>query len=573
MSLRSALEEKPWYRLTVHFFLELFDFGVLSESGSDAFRRVLIGIVAVMLTSGLFLVRMYMGKYAALSEIFTRRGPYTLAVLGDDALTIALPMLAVAVVTLLVSHSLFPGDTDFRVLLPLPISRRVIFFSKLLALVLFASLFIVAAHAATTPLVVTMSLSRWSEQGLVRRIVAYALASVAASMFAVLAVAATNGLLLMCVPRSRVQAVSIALRSAMLCGLVLSLPLAARLPTIGPLVANGSRLLYLAPPVWFLGVERLLLGAATPYFTRLAQVAAAAFVAALATTVASYTFLYRRFDRVVLRPAHAPDRSRRRRAKFLLRLDERRPAFAAISHFTRATLARSPLHQGVLVAIAACGGGLVINSLLGAAATRPPRSPNEALIGAAMWAPFALVFAMNLAARAALVLPIEPRANWVFRTTEEDDARGGQLSAVVHAVVWLGVVLPLLALFPIEWIVLGPRAIQCTSIAFFCGLVLVELHMGEWRRIPFTCSYMPGKQFIGHTAIIGFAAFVTFTTVGYGLVRYSVEHPTGWLVVMGLLAATVLHRRRRRLWMWRQAALVFEDVLPNEVEPLRLSSD
>jgi len=34
----------------------------------------------------------------------------------------------------------------------------------------------------------------------------------------------------------------------------------------------------------------------------------------------------------------------------------------------------------------------------------------------------------------------------------------------------------------------------------------------------------------------------------------------------------VWQRRRQRLRRWRQTALVFEDVLPNEVEPLRLSA-
>jgi hypothetical protein len=573
MSIRATLEDRPWYRLTVHFFLALFDVGGSSDSGSDAFRRVLIGLVAAMLTSGLFLVRMYMGKYTALSEIFTRRGPYRLAVLGDDTLVMALPMLVASFATLLVSRSLFPDETDFRVLLTLPVSRRLMFLSKLLALVLFAGLFITAAHTAMTPLVVTMSISRWSDQGLVRRLVAYEVTSVGASIFAVLALTAIHGLLLMCVPRARLQAAALAFRSIMLCALVLSVPLAARLPTIGPLVIRESRLLYLVPPVWFLGAERLLLGSATPYFVRLAQIAVAAFVAALVIAVGSYTFLYQRFHRVILRPADASIGQGRRRARFLRRLDERRPAFAAISHFTRATLARSPLHQGVFVAVAACGAGLVINCFIGAAGTNVLRSPNDALIGAVIWAPFALVFAMNLASRAALVLPVEPRANWVFRMTEDDASRGAQLSAVVHTVVWLGVIMPLFALFPVEWAVLGPRAIHCTSIAFLCGLVLVELHMGEWRRIPFTCSYAPGKRFVGHTIIIGLAAFVAFTTIGCGLVRYSFEHPTGWLFVMGVLGAVVLQRRRARLWLWRQTTLIFEDVLPNEVEPLQLSSD
>jgi hypothetical protein len=65
-------------------------------------------------------------KYTALSEIFTRRAPYRLAVLGDDALVIALPMLVVAFATLLVSHSLFLDETDFRVTAGEPIPAMLV---------------------------------------------------------------------------------------------------------------------------------------------------------------------------------------------------------------------------------------------------------------------------------------------------------------------------------------------------------------------------------------------------------------------------------------------------------------
>jgi hypothetical protein len=264
----------------------------------------------------------------------------------------------------------------------------------------------------------------------------------------------------------------------------------------------------------------------------------------------SYVFLYHRFERVIFRPLSGSDRVPR----------ERRGGTAAIGPFIRATLTRSPLHQAVFVIIAACGAGLVLNSFVGG------WDP-----GAVIWAPFALMLVMNVALRAALVLPIELRANWIFRVTEDEATRAEELSAVVRTMILLGVVLPLAMLFPVEWVVLGPRAIHCTSIAFLCGLVLVELQMAEWKRIPFTCSYAPSKQFVGLTLLIGVAAFVAFTTIGSRLVSYSVSHPVGWLAVMAILGAVSLYLRRERLWVARRTALMFEDVLPNEVEPLKLS--
>ena len=72
-------------------------------------------------------------------------------------------MLVVAFATLLVSHSLFPDETDFRVLLALPVSRRLVFLSKLAALALFSSIFIVASHVAMLPVAMIISASRHAQ--------------------------------------------------------------------------------------------------------------------------------------------------------------------------------------------------------------------------------------------------------------------------------------------------------------------------------------------------------------------------------------------------------------------------
>lgn len=571
--MRLMLDERPWYQLTTHFFRRLFDFGLLSDAGSDALRRVLIGIVAMTVSFGLLLTRMYLTKYTLLSEKYhdfgagyaLTREPYHLAVLGDGSLVMAFPMLIVGFVMVLVVNSLFPDEIDCRVLLPLPVPRSIVFASKALAVMLFASLFAIAAHLAMMPLVVLMWNNRWSEQGLLAQLVAHAFASLGASIVTAMVIMAAVGALLICVPRSRLQVASTAFRGVALCGLVLSIPLAFRLPAMGALIAGESPVFYVVPPVWFLGVEQLLLGNATPYYVRLAQIAAAAAIASFAITLGSYIFLYRRFERVIFRPAAASDRHPRKRTRFRRHLRRRGPGISAIAPFIRATLTRSPLHQGMFVAITACGAGLVLNGFLGESGARVPSN------AVAIWAPFALVFAMNLALRAALVLPIELRANWIFRVTEDEATRAAELSAVARTMIVLGVVLPLTILFPVEWAMLGSHAVQCTSVAFLCGLVLVEFQTAEWRRIPFTCSYAPSRQGAGLTMLIGATAFVLFTTIGSRLARYSFDHPVAWLAAMATLAAVFLYLRRQRLWRSRLAALMFEDVLPNEIEPLKLS--
>jgi hypothetical protein len=126
------LQDRPTYRLTRHFFGGLFDFGFLGDVAVDAFKRLLIGIVAVVLTLGLLLTRMLMARYGSLAD---QDAPdrYLAAVVADHAMLIALPMWIVAFATVLVGHAVFPDETDFRVLMPLPVSRRLIFGAKLAA--------------------------------------------------------------------------------------------------------------------------------------------------------------------------------------------------------------------------------------------------------------------------------------------------------------------------------------------------------------------------------------------------------------------------------------------------------
>ena len=571
------LEHRPSYQLTTHFFRELFGLGILSDAGADAVRRMSIGIVAVMMTFGLLLTRMYLQKYTLLSEMFhdwgtgytLNREPYHLAVLGDGALVIALPMLIVGFVAVLVSNSLFPSAIDCRVLLPLGVPKRILFASKALAVMIFTALFAMAAHVAMIPLVILMWNNRWADRGLVSLLIAHGIASLSASIVTALVIIAISGVLVIFVPRSRLQGASITFRGVCLCALLLSVPLAFRLPTTGARIANESRFFYLVPPVWFLGMEQWLLDKGTSYFIRLAQTAAIAGAASFVVAAGSYLFLYRQLERVIFRPASSS--LRRERGLALRSLRSRAADTAAIEPFVRATLARSALHQGVFIIVAACGAALVLNSLVSdwqATAASNGRTPQVSTV---IWASFVLVFTMNVAVRAALVLPTELRANWIFRMTEDEATRAEELNTVVRTLVLLGVVLPVMILLPVQSAVLGWRAIPCTSIALLSGLVLVELHMTEWRRIPFTCSYEPGRQLVWQAIVMGVAAFVLFTSIGPALAWYSSNHLVVWVALMIVLSAALVYLRHQRLWVSRRAAFMFEDVVPSEVEPLKLS--
>jgi hypothetical protein len=555
--------------LTRHFFTSMFGCGFLSVDGAESFKRLLLGCAAVALGIGLLLVRVFMGKYAGLSA-----GPadgYQLALAADHAFLIAVPMWIVAAAVVLTGDSLFPDQTDYRILMAEPLRRQVIFGAKLASLLLFIGLFVVGAHAALLPLVLLTMLGQPGPGAVVAHSAAFALSSGAASLCAALTIVGVHGVLVLCAPRSRFQAVAAVTKAGLMAALVLSVPLLIRLPGTAAAFAADSWWLRWAPPVWFLGLERWLVGDVAR--GALAVQAISATLGALTVSSASYVVLYRRFDSVTLRPAacHTPILPARWRAP----ATTRRPVRLAIREFTSITLRRSPLHQGIVVAALAAAAGFVVNGalLVGVPSPGAVERPDGALPWITVWAPMTLIFVAVPAVRLALSLPIDLRANWVFRMTDDEAIRVDPIAAGVRMVLAVGVALPIALVAPLQWWLLGWRTLQLALLEGLFGWLLVEVLMREWRRIPFTCTYIPGKGFVPHMFVKGILAYLLFTSVADAVLQRSSTSAPATAVavlVLGALAWVLAGSRKRQATM---GTLIFEDELPADIIPLRLGGD
>jgi hypothetical protein len=564
-----TVRDRPEVVLTRHFFTSLFDFGVLSEDGAESLKRALLGSLAVALAIGLLITRVFMAKYGMLSA-----GPpdaYERAVVADHAFLMAVPMWFVAGALGLVGHSLFPDQTDFRVLMAEPLSRSMIFGAKLASLLLFGGLFVFGTHGALLPLAALTMIGAAKTGSLLASALAFAVSSILASLFAALAIVAVHGLLVLLAPRARLVAFSGAVRSLLIGALVLSLPLTARLPAAADAFASNAWWLAWAPPAWFVGLERWLIGDASR--ATLAVQAAIGTVLVLIVAVASYIALYQRFDQVTVQSA--PPGNAGGGNSSLTRWDGRPPVRHAIRRFVAITLRRSVLHQGLVVGLLAATGGFVLNSLLSAQVWREPldRRAAAAVTWTLFWAPMTMVFLAVPAIRLALSVPLDLRSNWIFRMTEDVPGRAEVVGANVQVVAALGVGLPIVFIAPLQWSVLGPPALRVVLVEAFVGWLVVEWAMADWHRIPFTCSYIPGKGFVPHMFVKAFAGYVVFTVVTGLVLRLSLARPRAAFIcaaIFGAAAAALSVRRTRRA---RLTALIFEDELPIDVTTLRLQAD
>jgi hypothetical protein len=549
-----------------HFFTSLFDFGVLSDEGADSLKRVLLGGLALAIAGGLLLVRVFMAKYGMLADAPPEA--YAREVVADHAFLMALPMWIVAAAMALVGQSLFPDETDFRILMAEPLSRSVVFAAKLAALLLFGALFVAGTHLGLLPLAALTLIGAAKTGSVVLAGIAFVTSSLAASLFAALAIVATHGCLVLLASRGRLLALSGAVRIAVIGGLVLVLPLVTRLPAAGAAFEGDAWWLAWAPPAWFAGLERWLLGDATR--GALAAQAVTATMIAAAIAVFSYARLYRRFDRVTFQSAVAGRWPGRDRA--LAPWLRGAPVRSAVRRFVLLTIQRSALHQGLVVGLLAGTGGLVLNSLLGAN-WRADGAAGNALLWTLLWAPMTIVFLAVPAIRLALSVPLDLRANWIFRMSEDVDGRAEVAEASVRTVLALAVVLPIALLAPLQAWAMGDGAIRVLLVEASIGWLLVEVRMADWNRVPFTCAYIPGKGFVPQMCVKAFATYVTFTVATGLMLRASLRHQAAAIALATSFALAAAALRLRRARQARQTSLLFEDALPTDVTPLRLHAD
>jgi hypothetical protein len=128
------------------------------------------------------------------------------------------------------------------------------------------------------------------------------------------------------------------------------------------------------------------------------------------------------------------------------------------------------------------------------------------------------------------------------------------------------VVFPLMLIAPLEWTLFGPRALFALAMNAVCGLLWVEVLLRGWRRIPFTSSYVPGKQFIAQTVVVGVGTLVLGVTIVGALAVGAARSVTFFVIASAVLGSITFLFRRTRLTLWNRGALEFDDQVPSPTE-------
>jgi len=227
--------------------------------------------------------------------------------------------------------------------------------------------------------------------------------------------------------------------------------------------------------------------------------------------------------------------------------------------FVAKTLLRSEEHLQVLM------GFMAVGVVAAADVLASPRGFTSILSGDTpsvefLSVPLILSYCLVIGIRFAFEMPVDLRANWIFRISLEhrwtEARRVSRRVLLVFSLSWLAPACFLLTLLFWGWV----AAVLHTAVFILCAIALVELSLFKFRKIPFTCVYPPFKSHSGVIALGYLFGFFVFTAYISQMEYWALLSAWRAIWFVPLFLAVVLGLRAHRKQMLdMDKELVFED--------------
>ena len=186
---------------------------------------------------------------------------------------------------------------------------------------------------------------------------------------------------------------------------------------------------------------------------------------------------------------------------------------------------------------------------------------------------FVMLILAVIGLRAVFSLPIDLKATWIFRVTDVHSPKA--YFRAVRTSVFLLAATPAWVAAAILYLVLWPRvpALMHLVALTLVASIVTETALREFRKVPFACSYLPGKSDL-RLKLGSYGIGFLFATYAGAAMESSLLETAGRTVVMyGVLIAFAMRAHRRWAAFARSPVeqLQFEDLEIPEVSPLNLS--
>ena len=479
-------------------------------------------------------------------------------------------MIVSGVVMIAKWDALFPDKRDYLILTSLPIRHRTFFLSKAAALCLFLLIFAISTNFFSMLMV---PLARGG-RSVFANFVAHAAGTFGGSLFTALSLAALQGILINVLPQAVFRRISPVIQMV---ALTVLLTLFLIYPLIGAafpiLLQRSSALLNYFPIFWFVGLygSQLQVGLNKPVLMELGRQAIYGLLVAAGIFAGTYALAYRRHARSVLDGADfeprggEADEGPRPLSRILDSRILRHPTQHACFRFIASVLMRSGRHQVFLAVYLAIGFSLGLSTLcrVDQTAAFPFRIVDDGMLAL----PLILSFFVISGLRATFNIPHELRANWLFQLT--DSGAASEYLAATEKFVRIWGVVPFLLFSALLEFAYWPWNEAVFHLLFegIVSLLLVHVLFSGFRKVPFTCSYFPGKTNLALLAGFYLYGFTAYSSTMVALEKWFMLTPVRVVAFavggVALLAALSLRRHRA-------APLIYEERSNAELQELGL---
>jgi hypothetical protein len=564
------------FRVLVRHFLDRFFNNEMASADGDAKTRLVqaacaIGIPGLVVAMYLYpvyhLPRGHVGRYWGPRPYWSQ--------VGDHYFYVVYSMVVMGLVTIFEWDLLFPDLLDVFVLSPLPTRTRKMLGARVAAILILLGAALFDSNFLP-PLILPAAVD---PPHLLRFWAAHLLAVAASGTFGAAFFLALEGALVGVLGDRLFRKISLWLQGLFVWGLLTLLFLyPAVAGTLSGLLAPDSRIAAWIPSFWFLGIyQRVLDGPSTPaVFVRMAHIAWAALVAAIALAVASYPLAWWRKTRSLVEGTAKRENQNwaavpvRRAAHATV---ARAPTARAVWQFIGQNLLRIPRYRMVLVMY----GGMGI-ALLFATVTRVSLQHGRIAFffsqdGLRATVPIVAFWTVS-GLRSTFLAPADQRGRWIFRVIL-GNAGPAEVGAAKRWVFLRSALLSLAAAGcaygfsgrePRSWLFAADQLL----FALGWSLILTDVFFLNVTTIPFTGARPSSATNFALLLIpyLGFfPAVVMFTVALEPVVEASVGH-----LALGVGLASAAHLILRAMHRSRMADHVHRiDADEDEEEfPLRL---
>jgi hypothetical protein len=546
-----------------------------NQGGEDDLPLSLGLVLSLLAIPGGFISLFLFDKYGSFLQWLRGQPRFDplVAAMPDEYFFIVLSMAVIGGVALWWWDSIFPDRRDFENLVPLPIPTYRIFLANGVALLLLAGLFAADVNAASCILFpAVVGASQPSFSFLMRFATVHALVVMLASIFAFFMVFALVGLLMALLPYSLFRRISLYLRGLIGIGLVAALSTSFAVPRlILHLTQSSNSPLRFLPSVWFLGLCQLLRGRADPVLGQLGRIAPLALLTVGLVAVAGYSLSYRRCFVRLPELEGMPTGQPGARTAFIFRLLDflilRTPVQRSGYRFVFKTLFRSETHALALVGFATLGIVMASGALFSAYDGEGLKAlPSPELLSI----PLILNYCLLIGIRLIFDIPSKLAANWIFRLLLE-----GTTPVAIARRVMISLVLPWLfgVAFPVYLYFWGWKvALLHTALVAVWSVLLSEILLVRFRKLPFTCTYPPFRHSAVVAAILYVLGFLGFAGMTSELEFDMLLRPAAGIALVAIaLAAWGTIRYARHAIAPADKQIIFEHSAVTQFEFLHLS--